>query len=64
MAPDGQTAEAKEGQLMICDFCSGPDPAWRDPVVLDDPLEEHPEVQDARERVVDLVGDARRELTE
>ncbi len=28
MAPDGQAAEAKEDQLMICDFCSSIAPAW------------------------------------
>ena len=36
----------------------------RDAVVLQDPAHEGGEVQDARERVVDLVGDAGRELAE
>ena len=39
-------------------------PPLRDAVVLQDPLHEHREVEDAGERVVDLVRDARRELAE
>jgi hypothetical protein len=33
VAPDGQAASAQEKQLMICDFCSGPGPAWRYPAI-------------------------------
>ena len=33
MAAKREAAHPQEGELMICDFCSGPDPAWRYPAV-------------------------------